>query len=50
MAVPGMANGIGSVPEDFISPIGGKLNTAIFGVGTVNFADRVKMTAKHTGK
>lgn len=46
-SILGMANGIGGIPEYWIKPINGKLHTSIFGVGTVDISERVKLTLKH---
>ena len=46
-SILGMASGIHSIPEYWRAPIGDKLHTMIFGVGTVKISDRAKMTLDH---
>ena len=47
-SVRGMANGIKSIPNSFKDPIADKLNTSIFGVGSVKITDMAKKTLEHT--
>ncbi len=49
-SVLGMANGIDSISEYWRNPINNTLHTSIFGVGTVNIIDRVKLTIEHITK
>lgn len=46
-SVLGMLNGYSAVGDEWTSPLSGKLETQIFGVGTVNIEDRVNMTMEH---
>lgn len=48
-SVLGMANGIESIPEYWTKPIGNKINTSIFGIGTVSISDVAKKTLEHIG-
>ena len=46
-SILGMAMGADSIDKCWTDPIGDKLNTSIFGVGTVKISDRAKMTMEH---
>ncbi|MBE6708591.1 MAG: ADP-ribosylglycohydrolase family protein [Ruminococcaceae bacterium] len=46
-SILGMAKGVGAIDKCWTDPIGDKLNTSIFGVGTVKISDRAKMTMEH---
>ena len=46
-SILGMANGAASIPEYWTKPINGKIDTTIFGVGTVRIADCVDKTMEH---
>ena len=46
-SVLGMMNGIGSIDSEWTAPINGRLDTQIFGVGTVNIDDRAALTLEH---
>ena len=46
-SILGMTFGIGHIPQKWQEPICDKLNTSIFGVGTVKVTDRAKMTLSH---
>ncbi len=46
-SVLGMRNGSAAVGDCWTAPIHGKLDTAIFGVGTVNIVDMAKKTMTH---
>ena len=43
----GMAHGIKSIPEYWTKPINDKLETTVFGVGTVKISERAKLTLEH---
>lgn len=49
-SVLGMANGLGSIPECWICPIGDTLHTTIFGLHCVKISERVDMTMEHINK
>ena len=49
-SVLGMMNGIGSIGDEWTAPINGRLDTQIFGVGTVNIDDRAALTLEHIKK
>lgn len=49
-SVLGMANGLGSIPECWIRPIGDTLHTTIFGLHCVKISERVDMTMEHIKK
>jgi len=46
-SILGMAKGVVGIDNCWTEPIGDKLNTSIFGVGTVKISDRAKMTMEH---
>lgn len=46
-SVIGMMHGISAIGDEWTVPMHGKLDTQIFGVGTVNIADRIAMTLRH---
>lgn len=46
-SVLGMMNGVSSIGDEWKAPVNGKLDTQIFGFGTVNIDDRVAMTLEH---
>ncbi len=46
-SILGMANGIHSIPDYWVSPMHDTLHTSIFGVGTVSIKQRVALTMKH---
>ena len=46
-SILGMAKGEDCIDKCWTDPIGDKLNTSIFGVGTVKISDRAKMTMEH---
>lgn len=46
-SVLGMMNGYGAIGDEWTSRFNGRLDTQIFGVGTVNIEDRVKTTMEH---
>ena len=46
-SILGMKNGIASIGKNWITPINGKLDTTIFGVGTVKISDLVEKTLQH---
>ena len=46
-SVLGMRNGVGSIGKEWTAPLGGKLDTAIFGVGTVDIGSLIDKTMKH---
>lgn len=46
-SILGMTFGIGHIPQKWQEPFCDKLNTSIFGVGTVKVSDRAKMTLSH---
>ncbi len=43
----GMMHGIGSIGGEWLAPLGGRLDTSIVGVGTVDIDDLIKKTMKH---
>ena len=43
-SVLGMRNGFAALPSEWYEPIGDKLATSIFGVGTVKLSDMAKKT------
>ncbi len=45
-SVLGMMNGIRSIPDEWLKPLNGKLDTSIFGVGTVSIDSLVENTLK----
>ena len=49
-SILGMINGIDSIPEHWIRPIGDIAHTTVFGCETVKISDCVKLTLKHIGK
>ena len=49
-SVLGMAFGSGIIDAYWRAPIAGKIHTSIFGVGTVDIADCVRLTLKHIGQ
>ncbi len=49
-SVLGMANGIQSIPERWITPMQDLLHTSIFGVGTVKISDRIQLTMEHIAR
>ena len=46
-SILGMANGIHSIPDYWVTPMRDTLHTSIFGVGTVSIKQRVALTMKH---
>ena len=46
----GMTHGIKSIPEYWTKPINDKLETTVFGVGTVKISERAKLTLEHIAK
>lgn len=46
----GMMNGIGSIPSCWTDPLHDKLDTEIFGVGTVEIPALIEMTLRHIGR
>ncbi len=46
-SILGMAYGRDHIGEEWTAPLKGRLHTAIFGVGTVNIEDRIKLTLTH---
>lgn len=46
-SILGMKNGIQSIGEEWIAPVNGKLNTAIFGIETVDIASLIEKTMEH---
>lgn len=46
-SILGLASGIDTIPEYWTKPINNRLETTIFGVGTVDIKDRIKITLKH---
>lgn len=46
----GMAHGIKSIPEYWTKPINDKLETTVFGVGTVKISEKAKLTLEHIAK
>lgn len=46
-SILGMKNGIRSIGQEWLAPLHGKLETAIFGVGTVRIDDLIEKTLKH---
>ncbi len=46
-SVIGVMHGISAIGEEWTAPMHGKLDTQIFGVGTVNINDRIAMTLRH---
>lgn len=46
-SVIGVMHGISAIGEEWTAPMHGKLDTQIFGVGTVNIDDRIAMTLRH---
>lgn len=46
-SVIGIMHGISAIGDEWTSPMHGKLDTQIFGVGTVEIADRIAMTLRH---
>ena len=49
-SVVGMINGISKIGKKWTEPIGGVLDTSIFGVGKVNIEEMVDKTLKHLVK
>jgi ADP-ribosylglycohydrolase len=48
-SVLGMMLGIDAIGEEWTAPINDKLETSIFGVGTVSISERARMTLEHLG-
>ena len=46
-SILGMRNGIDAIGEEWTKPLNGKINTSIFGVGTVSIAACAELTEKH---
>lgn len=46
-SVLGMLKGMSVIGNEWLAPFNGRLNTQIFGVGTVEIEDRVQMTMRH---
>ena len=46
-SILGMRNGIDAIGEEWTKPLNGKINTSIFGAGTVSIAACAELTEKH---
>ena len=46
-SVLGMKNGVGSIGKEWTSPINGRLQTAIFGIGEIGVDDAIETTIRH---
>ncbi|MCQ2770804.1 MAG: ADP-ribosylglycohydrolase family protein, partial [Clostridia bacterium] len=46
-SILGMKNGFNTIEKEWLEPLHGKLDTAIFGIGQVKIDDRVELTMKH---
>ena len=46
-SIVGMMKGRAAVPDAFTRPLCGKLDTAIFGVGTIDIEDMINLTMEH---
>lgn len=49
-SVLGIMNGLGSIPDCWTKPLHDKLDTAIFGVGTVEIPALIETTLRHIGQ
>ncbi|MBR7136854.1 MAG: ADP-ribosylglycohydrolase family protein, partial [Clostridia bacterium] len=48
-SILGMMHGVETIDSKWIEPLHGKLETSIFGVGTVTIDDVVEKTMRHIG-
>lgn len=46
-SVLGMRNGIDGIPDEWKTPVNGKIHTSVFGVGTVDIEQAVEQTMEH---